>query len=138
VKKSKSYNSKVNTSAGCDLVKKFLCCYTSLQRPPNTPLKEEKLQKSATMAEKWRRRWPTEFVSWRKNEQKRFLLVSSRTLSKQQAVLRPRKKSVQIWRQKASASQPWSTVLIIAKLRAKNGNIWKLAIVCYNVTMQKG
>jgi len=50
VKKSKSYNSKVNTSAGCDLVKKFLCCYTSLQNPPKHPL-EEKVTKSVTSAE---------------------------------------------------------------------------------------
>ena len=87
MKKSKSYNSKVNTSAGCDLVKKFLCCYTSLQNPLKHPL-EEKVTKSATLAENEEGEDedgpapdvpPSLLIEEKKNEETRFLLVSSRT-----------------------------------------------------------
>ena len=88
VKKSKSYNSKVNTSAGCDLViKKFSCCYTSLQSPPKTPpSKKKKVTKSATMAEKEKTEKatprdvpPSLLVEEEKTNKCVFLLVSSRT-----------------------------------------------------------
>ena len=78
VKKSKSYNSKVNPSAGCDLVKKFLCCYNSLQSPP-TPSWRSSYKIGITSEKERRKRRlpksPTEFVSWRKMKKNAFLCL---------------------------------------------------------------
>ena len=65
-------------------LRSFLCCYTSLQSPRTPPVKEEKLQKVRLRPKNEEGDAPQEMSHRvcqlkKKNEQTRFLLVSSRT-----------------------------------------------------------
>ena len=69
---------RLTPSAGCDLVKKFLCCYNSLQSPP-TPSWRSSYKIGITSEKERRKRRlpksPTEFVSWRKMKKNAFLCL---------------------------------------------------------------